>query len=226
VNRLGVVIYGASGHALVVADALGAAGGWKIAGFLDDLHPERQGSIFGTGASGGAAVLGGGSVLHKLRARGIKYGIVGVGDNRVRVRLAQTLREHGFRLATVIHPRATVASGVSIGCGTLIAAGAVVGPGARIGENVVVNTAASVDHECVVEDGGHIGPGARLGGRVTVGAVSWIGIGATVRDRVQIGAGSVIGAGALVLDDIPAGVVATGAPARVVRDLEAASSEC
>ena len=83
---------------------------------------------------------------------------------------------------------------------------------------MIINTCASVDHECVVEEGAHVGPGVRLGGHVRVGKGTWIGIGATVKDRIRIGARAVIGAGAVVLNDIPDGVVAYGVPANVIRE--------
>jgi UDP-N-acetylbacillosamine N-acetyltransferase len=44
-----------------------------------------------------------------------------------------------------------------------------------------------------------------------------VGIGATVVGKTRIGSGTIIGAGAVVVDDIPDGVVARGAPARVIR---------
>jgi acetyltransferase EpsM len=101
-------------------------------------------------------------------------------------------------------------------------AGAVINPGASIGANGIVNTCASVDHECVLGDAVHICPGARLAGNVTVGAGTMIGVGAAVRDRVKIGAGCVIGAGAAVVGDIPDRSLAVGVPARVIRSLETA----
>lgn len=45
----------------------------------------------------------------------------------------------------------------------------------------------------------------------------WIGFGATVLDGVRIGRGAVVGAGAVVTRDLPAGAVAVGVPARVVK---------
>jgi acetyltransferase EpsM len=82
----------------------------------------------------------------------------------------------------------------------------------------MINTCASVDHECVIEDGAHICPGVHLGGKVTIGRAAWVGIGSTVSDRVHIGEYSVVGAGSLVLDDIPPKVVAYGVPASVKRE--------
>lgn len=49
----------------------------------------------------------------------------------------------------------------------------------------------------------------------------WLGGGVIVCPGVSIGAGTVVGAGAVVVRDLPAGVVAVGNPARVVRELEA-----
>ncbi|GGZ92193.1 hypothetical protein GCM10010389_33490 [Streptomyces echinoruber] len=63
-------------------------------------------------------------------------------------------------------------------------------------------------------------PPRQAGGRepVTLGDNIWIG-GAVVLPGVTVGDDSVIGAGAVVTKDVPAGVVAVGNPARVVRAL-------
>ncbi|HEY7045268.1 MAG TPA: DapH/DapD/GlmU-related protein, partial [Nocardioidaceae bacterium] len=54
---------------------------------------------------------------------------------------------------------------------------------------------------------------------ITVGRNVWIGGGAIICPGVTIGADTVVGAGAVVTKDLPAGVVAQGNPARVVRDV-------
>jgi acetyltransferase EpsM len=209
-----LIIWGASGHALVVADAARASGDYEIAGFIDDVHPERSGVEFC-----GATILGGREQLDLLPAQGVNKLIMGIGDCRARLELSEFARGKGFQLVTVIHPRACVAMDASVGRGTVILAGAVVNSATRIGENVIVNTSASVDHECSIEDGVHIGPGVHLGGRVSIGRRTWVGIGATVIDRASIGADVVIGAGAVVVsDNIPDGVLAYGIPARVVKN--------
>jgi acetyltransferase-like isoleucine patch superfamily enzyme len=45
----------------------------------------------------------------------------------------------------------------------------------------------------------------------------WLAARVTVLDGVRIGRGAIVGAGAVVRDDVPAGAVAVGTPARVVR---------
>jgi acetyltransferase-like isoleucine patch superfamily enzyme len=57
---------------------------------------------------------------------------------------------------------------------------------------------------------------------ITLGENVWLGAGAKVMDGVTIGDHVVVGAGAVVTEDLPAGAVAVGIPARVVRTREAA----
>ncbi|RIJ57256.1 sugar O-acetyltransferase [Clavibacter phaseoli] len=55
---------------------------------------------------------------------------------------------------------------------------------------------------------------------ITIGDNVWLGGGVIVCPGVSIGDDSVIGAGSVVNRDIPAGVVAVGNPARVIREIE------
>ena len=205
-----VAIWGASGHARVVVDIVRLQGKFGIAGFIDDVSPDRRGTSFC-----GAAILGGREQLSELRNRGVKQVLLAFGDCKARLDLTSFLQAEGFSLPVAIHPRAVVAAQVEMDAGTVIAAGAVVNPGVKIGRSVIINTSASVDHDCVIGDAAHICPGVHLAGRVTVGEAAHIGIGATVIDGIHIGAGTLIGAGAVVVGNIPDEVVAYGVPATI-----------
>jgi maltose O-acetyltransferase len=54
---------------------------------------------------------------------------------------------------------------------------------------------------------------------IVIGDNVWLGGGAIVCPGVTIGADTVVGAGSVVTRDLPAGVVAVGSPANVIREL-------
>ena len=99
-----------------------------------------------------------------------------------------------------------------------------VGEGANVQELCVLHTdmgfPLTVGRDCTV------GHKAILHG-CTVGEGSLIGMGATVLNGAVIGRGCLIGAGALVTEgkEIPDGHLAVGAPAKVVRALDAEAAE-
>jgi UDP-N-acetylbacillosamine N-acetyltransferase len=208
-----IVIWGASGHALVVADIIRLRGEYQIIGFLDNINPQRRHTNFS-----GAKILGGEEQLEELLEQGINRIILGFGDCRARLNLAEAVKLKGFQLVSAIHPDAIIAKDVSIKPGTVVTAGAVINPGCTIGANVIINTLSSVDHECKIDDGAHICPGVHLAGNVNVGRGAWIGIGACVNSRISIGSSALIGAGAVVLKDIPENVVAYGNPAKIKKE--------
>lgn len=94
------------------------------------------------------------------------------------------------------------------------------GAGIRIGAHALLGSCV----EIIDSDFHELGPDRRRGGRpamapVELGENVFVGDGAKILKGVTIGAHSVIGAGSVVATSIPAGVVAVGNPARVVRDL-------
>jgi acetyltransferase-like isoleucine patch superfamily enzyme len=59
---------------------------------------------------------------------------------------------------------------------------------------------------------------------IELGANVWLGTGAKVLDGVRIGRDVVVGANAVVTEDLPAGVIAAGIPARVLRRRDEATT--
>jgi acetyltransferase EpsM len=206
------IIWGASGHALVVAHIMRLEGRFEIVGMIDDINSRPNSTEVH-----GLKVLGGRECLGTLIKTGVTHLVFGFGDCQARLHLAPLVEQIGFKFASAIHPAAIIADTADLGEGTVVVAGAVINPGVKIGRNCIINTGASVDHECVIGDGSHIGPGARLGGRVIVEEAAWVAIGATVIDRVRIGAGAIVGAGAVITKDVPAGMVVYGNPGKIIR---------
>jgi acetyltransferase EpsM len=205
-----VILLGAGGIAIVAAE-IARSRGLEIVGFLDD-RAEKAGTMFC-----GAPVLGNFDMLAALR-QDVPQAVVAFGNCHGRINVARTVLSYGFSLPNLIHPSAVVSPGASIGQGAIIMPGTVINYGTRIGSNIILNTAASIDHECSIGNGVHIGPGARLSGLVAIGNATWIGIGSVIRESIHIGNNVLLGAGSLVLKDIPDGVVAYGAPAKIIRE--------
>ena len=142
---------------------------------------------------------------------------------RVRLKLQDKLMAEGLSPIPVVHPEAIIAENVTIGRGVQIMAGAIIQPEVRIGDQCIINTKASVDHENILEDGVEIGPGATLCGDVYVETNGWIAAGAVVLPRIRIGHDSIVGAGSLVTKNIPPNVVVYGSPSREIRKLNNSS---
>lgn len=87
--------------------------------------------------------------------------------------------------------------------------GVTIGDGCQIGHNVVF---ATLNHGLVPEDRATTYPAP-----IVLGNNVWVGSNATILRGVTIGDNAVVAAGAVVTKDVPAGVVAGGVPARVLR---------
>lgn len=142
---------------------------------------------------------------------------MGGGHGKTRLVIYNLLHNSNLKPINIIHPAAFVAQNVNMGNGNLIFANSAVCSEARIGNCCIINTAASVDHECILENGVTIGPGARLAGLVQVGRYADIYTGAIILPGVKIGEGAVVGAGAVVLKDVEPYSVVAGNPARIIK---------
>lgn len=201
-----LLIIGASGHGRVVADCAAILDRWTEIIFFDDRHPDL-------GHSSRWPVRG--RITSVPEASGSDDEVfVAIGNCAARVAMLTQFRSMNLKLATLIHPAASVSADTKIECGSIVVAGAVINIGASIGLGSIINTGSSVDHDCILNSGVHICPGARLAGDVCVGERSWIGIGAVVRQGIQIGSDVVVGAGAAVVTAISDGLTVVGVPAR------------
>ena len=127
----------------------------------------------------------------------------------------------------------SVGDETTIGSFVEIQRGAAVGARCKISSHSFVCEGVTIEDECFVGHGvvfiNDLHPRATTddgevkGGsdwelvRTRVGRGASIGSGATILGGVEIGAGALIGAGAVVSKDVPAGMLAVGVPAMVVR---------
>lgn len=196
-----LLLFGAGGHALVVADAAMLSGWTSL--LASDRNAQRcHGEL-----------LPGIPLLHAGDAACAGSGIhVCIGDNAAREHEAGQLGRN--RLVSVVHPASSVSPLAALDPGCFVAAMAVVAPLAHVGEGVIVNHGAVLDHEVRVGAFSHVAPNASLGGAVRIGRRVLVGAGAVVLPGLSIADDVVVGAGAVVTRSLDAPGLYAGVPAR------------
>jgi UDP-perosamine 4-acetyltransferase len=155
----------------------------------------------------GVRVLGGDESIRQFSPLHVQLvnGIGALPGFTKRWQLCANFRNRGYRFFTVVHPSAVIALDTVLEEGAQVMAGVVIQPGVTIGRDTIINTRASIDHDCTIGPNSHIAPGAVLSGGITIGAGCHIGTGASVIQGVSIGEGAVVSAGAIVYEDVPSG---------------------
>lgn len=210
-NKKPCIVIGGGGHAKVLIEALAAAK-IKVLGFTDNVSK--------TITIGNIKIpyLGSDEVLERYSPKKVYLvnGVGSVGRPRQRIEVYKKLKRAGYTFFTVIHPRAIIASGVELGEGVQVMAGVVLQTGVTVGENSILNTRSSIDHDCVIGAHAHVAPGAVLCGDVCVAEESHIGAGAVIIQGIKIGSQVLVRAQSLVTADIETkkrGLLKTGSAA-------------
>jgi sugar O-acyltransferase (sialic acid O-acetyltransferase NeuD family) len=204
-----LIIFGAGGHGKVVAETAKKSGTYSNIAFADDLYPNIKNV-------NGLPVIANFKDA-KLLLKEFTEAIVAVGDSNLRFDLVNELLGLGFKLPSIIHPAAVVSESAVIADACVLFASVVIQASTQVGLASIVNTSASIDHDCVIGNAVHIAPGVHIGGDAVIGDYSLIGIGASVLRGTTIGSNTIIGAGAAVINDIDDSSTAVGVPARVIK---------
>ncbi|HPD65028.1 MAG TPA: acetyltransferase [Bacteroidia bacterium] len=211
-----IVIIGSSGHARVVIDIIEKQNEFEIVGLIDSFRKVNEKTY-------DYKILGNENDLPALTSKLGLYGcIVAIGDNwnrKIMVEKVQNLKT-GLNFISAVHPSVQIGKEVEIGEGTVVMAGAIINSGSKIKNHVIINTQASIDHDCYIDDFAGISPGAVLGGYVKVGKFSVIALGSTVLNKIEVGDHSIVGAGSLLLKNLGDNEIAYGIPAKFIRKRE------
>jgi len=206
---LPVLILGTTLFSEEIADLVQETSGLSLAGFVENLKPEKCRETLLGQRIYWADELAEVSDKHHL--------LCGIGTTQRRLYVEQVLT-YGLPFATLRHPTAHISANSRIGPGAILGVNTVLAAHSEVGEHVIVNRAATIGHHTRIGDYVTIGPGANIAGRCDIGSGTYIGMGAIIIDGLRIGSNSVIGAGAVVTRDVPDNVQVVGVPARVVKE--------
>jgi acetyltransferase-like isoleucine patch superfamily enzyme len=190
---------------------------WLFRGFIKLLVLQRR-FVFVFMADG--VNLRGASLIRFGRGITLERGVTMDGLMRHGIVLGDNVRLGPY--STMMGPPpSALGFGIKIGANSAADAYSYIGGGGpvAIGKNVIMG-----EHVCFhpenhrfdnldipIRDQGMVRQG------ITIEDDVWVGANVTFLDGAKVGSGSVIGAGSIVRGEIPAGSVAVGAPARVVR---------
>lgn len=190
-NQKNLILIGGGGHCKSVIDVAESAG-YHILGILD--MPEEVGNTVLD-----YKVIGTDDDISQYADKAEFIITVGFIKNpAIRVRIYNTVKEAGGKLATIIASTAHVSRYATVGEGTVVMHQAVVNAGAQVGANCIINTFCNIEHDAVIGDQCHISTGAmvngdcKVGERVFIGSQSVLANGVTVGDDIIVGAGSVV----------------------------------
>jgi sugar O-acyltransferase (sialic acid O-acetyltransferase NeuD family) len=210
--RRPVIVVGGGGHAKVVIESL-LSTGHEVLGYTD-VKPEGKAAMLGVSCLGNDERIFDYSPSKVWLANGIGS----ISIPLLRRSIFQEFSSKGYVFPSIVHQHAIVSAYAVLEDGVQVMAGAVVQPGCVIGTNSIINTRASVDHDCMIGEHVHIAPGVTLSGEVRVAMGVHIGTGATIIQGVSIGAESAIAAGAVVVSNIAERSLVKGVPARRCAD--------
>lgn len=187
--------------------------GWRV-WFVKRRWYERNRRLRRRWRMNRSAAGGGFFIRHPIEGEvveALESGRLSVGEG--------TLFEPGCWVTMSPEARVTIGQGCFLNRGVMLAASELI----EIGDHVMFANGCFVgdaDHRYDDPDKPITWQGFKPRGPVRIGSNCWLGVGVVVTGGVTIGDRAVIGANSVVTRDIPPGVIAAGAPAKVIREIE------
>ena len=149
--------------------------GHEFAGYIDDSHE-------------GADVLGPFASVRQTHPPPAFACVnaVGYSDLAARSSVTTRIKNAGYTMPVLVHPRAYVSATSSVGAGTFVMAGALVDCRVTLGDNVVVWPGVCVSHDCAISSNTFLSPNCTVCGDCRVGSDCFVGAGAVIVSHADV----------------------------------------
>jgi UDP-N-acetylbacillosamine N-acetyltransferase len=127
---------------------------------------------------------------------------VGIGDNHKRKNLIVKFNHFSNNLINLIHPSCVKSNFSNYENGICIMSNAAIKIGSKIKCGSIINSSASIGHDCTIGPFAHIALNVALSGHVTVGECSLVGTGSSIHPGISIGNNVKTGVGSKIYKDI------------------------
>ena len=186
-----LILIGGGGHCKSCLDVIEQENKFIIAGIVD-INTSISDLL-------GYPLLGHDEDLAKLKLS-YDYVLITIGQIKtpaIRIRLLDYVKSLGFKLPTIISPRAYVSKHAKIGGGTIVMHDALINAGAIVGDTCIINTKSLIEHDAVIENNCHISTGAIINGGAIVKQGSFVGSNAFTKELIETKENDFIKAGSL-----------------------------
>ena len=189
-KKLGII--GAGGHGKVVGE-IALLNKYETIHFFDDNSSQIKEFPF--------SIVGSMDYL-KEHIKDYDSFFVAIGDNLERFNKIEWLKKYETNIISLVHPKSTISRFSTFEKGCCVMANAVINPGVQIKEGVIINTSASVDHDCIIEEFAHLSPNCSLSGNVKIGKFTHLGSGTSVHPGIKVGRNVKSGVGSKIFENV------------------------
>lgn len=172
----------------------------EVVGFIDDTKPPGQEVIDGKTTLGPLADARNNPAFGP-DAIEIVF-TVGYSSMPLRRAALERVLRAGYRLFTVVHPRAVIEPNAQVGPGCIVLAGAVIDQHVTVGAACFVDIGVRLTAGTVVGTNNYFSSGTSTGSRVRIGDDCFFGMDCTVTTEVRMGSNLFVNAKTLVPRDV------------------------
>lgn len=206
-----LAIYGTNGagkEALLIALAMNRKEAtWDEIIFIDDT---KENGLFH-----GYSRMQFETFIQKYKPDDIRVHIA-VGNPTAKCMLAERAMEHGYDMATLIHPSVKIGERATIGKNVRMKKLSCIEDDVVIEDSVTIQSFCNIRRHVQLKKGAMIATKALIGENTTVGENVFVGMHSSMEPGLKIGDFSVVSMGSYVRADVDDGMIVGGNPARTV----------